>query len=127
MTEPIVIDMAPFRELVKLGMPDTFELRRTTSTRTDAGGWTDTPATVAAGPCRLAASGVPGQGSSAERVIAERLGWITFYTVTLPLGITINPTTDTLIVNGVTFEIGGTIGGDGAWDVQQTAIVRREQ
>lgn len=121
MIEPIVIDMAPFRELVILGMPDTAQLRRDENTSDSAGGYTTTTTTQGSFSCRLEPL-----GGGSEQVIAERIGATRARKVTFPTGVALSEGDD-LRINGQLYEVVEFAADDQpAYSVQQIAYLRRE-
>jgi hypothetical protein len=108
---------------VRLAMPDTFEVRGPgTPVSDNAGGSTSTPVIVASGPCYVRAL----QGGD-EQAVADRLGYTAAYAVDLPIELVVS-TTDDLVINGRTVEIGGIVNraGIARWSTVQTAICREE-
>jgi hypothetical protein len=81
-------------------------------------GATEVPTTVEAGVGRLNESGL----RPTEQEMARRLGWSAAYTVDLPIDTSLTPT-DTLIVNGRTFQVGGVLKG-GKQGLFATAVVQ---
>jgi hypothetical protein len=97
--------------------PDTYEVRRATKVSDNAGGQTETVATVEAGRCLL----TPGGIQPNERVIADRAGYQRPIVVILPFA-TLLAETDTLVVNGRrTLEVGGVNKAE-TWGVVARAI-----
>lgn len=93
----------------RLSFHDTCEIRRNVSVGQDDfnNELPPTPTTVELGPCSLKKLGQ--QGQSAERVIADRLGWTTPYLIDLDYDTLVTPE-DTIRVNGDrTFHVGGVV------------------
>jgi hypothetical protein len=67
--------------------PDSYEAIGLTSTPDDAGGYTTVSSVVESGICYLK----PVTRQGAERVVADRLGWISAYAVDLPLATICTP------------------------------------
>lgn len=111
-------EILEFRGLVEeLAMPDTFAIKRDTSTSDSAGGFTTSEATVASGDCRLRAQGL----TRGEQAIADRLGWVVAYAVDLPVATSVTAS-DRLLINGSrTMEVGGVVDA-GEWAMTKVAV-----
>jgi len=113
-------DIAEFRGLVAtLAFPDTFVLVRDTEVSDGAGGRTLSTATIAAGDCRLRAT-----GSGTERTIAEQLGWQAAYAVDVSPAVDVRPS-DRITVNGRALEIGAVV-DSGAWSMVKTLVCQEQ-
>jgi len=113
-------DIAEFRGLVAtLAFPDTFALLRDTEVPDGAGGQTTTTATVAAGDCRLRAT-----GSGTERTIADQLGWQAAYAVDVSPSVDVRPS-DRITVNGRAMEIGAVV-DSGTWAMVKTLVCQEQ-
>lgn len=115
-------EIAELRALEESAMPDTFQLVSDTYTKT-GGGRTKTGETIqASGACRLRLLGVPGQGSTREQAVVDRMGWQAAYALDLPIDVTVDPAWR-IVVNGTrTFQIRGVF-EVGAWALIQTLAV----
>lgn len=72
--------LTALRTTVEASLPDSCTIRRNTQTSDGAGGMTDSWANLATVACRVSPSG----RAPEERVIAERIGSVGLWTVTLP-------------------------------------------
>lgn len=117
MNDPIVIDMTPFRALVGMGMPDAYSITRTTEVPDDAGGRTETEATVESGYCafRPALTG-------SEQVIAEQSKVTAVAAADLPWSTVLEPADD-IVIGGRRFEVMHVARG-GEYGVKVTAILQ---
>jgi len=110
-------EVAQARTDATMAMPDSCAIQRGARTRDGAGGSTTATATVATVPCRLRPA-----GGGDERTIADALQWVVAYTVSLPWGTGLIPT-DTLLIAGRTFQIGGVLKG-GAYSKDYRAVCK---
>lgn len=92
--------LAAMRTALEASLPDSATIRRNTQTSDSAGGKTDSWADLATVACRVSPSG----RAPEERVIAERIGSVGLWTVTLPAltGITAR---DRLLIGTRTLEV----------------------
>jgi hypothetical protein len=106
------------RQVTAQYRPDTYQIVRGTVAIPDsAGGYTATPAVVESGGCVLTAGAI----RPAEQAIADRAGATVTYTVrNMPHDTTLLAS-DTLTINGRTFEVLGVLRGE-ATDVAVTAV-----
>lgn len=118
----VQIDMAPFRQLLAdLGMPDTFELQRDSTTPDNAGGFTTITRTIAAGRCYIRSA-----GGGIEQETAARLGITAPKVVTLPVEVDVAGG-DRLVVKGESYEVRGIDDAASVWDIAQTVYVERSR
>lgn len=110
-------EVAQARTDATLAMPDSCAIQRATRTRDGAGGSTTATAILATVPCRLRPA-----GGGDERTIADALQWVVAYTVSLPWGTDLRPT-DTLLIAGRTFQVGGVLQG-GAYSKDYRAVCK---
>ena len=101
-------EMAELRDIHQdLGMPDSYAIKRPGAPVSDGQGGSTRPlVTVESGVCLLKT----GATQPDERLVAERMGWASPYTVQLPFDSTLTPA-DTLDVNGRTLNVGGVLRG----------------
>jgi len=85
-------------------LPETAQVQRATRVPDGAGGFTETWATVATVPCRLAPSG----NEPTERVVAERVTDRKLWTLTLPAQTALTAK-DRVVVGARTFEVVGVL------------------
>jgi SPP1 family predicted phage head-tail adaptor len=100
------LPLTGMRAIAEASMRDTCAVVRDTSTADTGGGITTTADTVAVTRCGLSAV-----SSSAERAVADRMGWTVAYSIRLPFGTDVTPS-DRLVVDGRTYEIGGILTND---------------
>lgn len=106
MSGPDANDLACFREAFLDLMPDSAQIRRSTSTPDGLGGSTSTPATVATVACSVEPSG----NTSEERAIAERIQATVLWTITVPVGTSVQADDDILIA-GKTYHVVAPLSG----------------
>lgn len=112
-------EIADLRALARdLGMPDSYQIERTTLTGDNAGGSTEATAIVETGPCRLDASALRPD----ERIVGARAGGDINYIATLPYDTTLT-NGDVLLVNGRRFEVEG-VAKPGKLGIVTTAVLR---
>ena len=103
-------ELAAMRATQATAMPDTCVISRPTLTPDGAGGQTEGFATVATVACRVGPMGNRGE----ERAIAERMGAVTPYMVTVPTTTDVR-TQDRIVVGARTFEV-ATVLDTEAWE-----------
>lgn len=96
-------------------LPDTYQVRRTTTASDAAGGQTVTTAITSTGACRLRPGITP-----AEQVIADKLDVVAPVVVVLPVAAAV-VVNDTLLINNRAFQVVGVIRG-GAWAICMQAV-----
>lgn len=97
-------DLAAMRATLTECLPDIAEVQRLTRVSDGMGGFTETWATVATVPCRLAPSG----NTPVEQVVAERVTDRVLWTITLPAQTDVTAT-DRVVVGARTFEVVGVL------------------
>ncbi len=96
-------DLDELKAIQEDAMPDPCLVQRKTTTDTN-GVRTGTYATIETTVCRIRASGKEPE----ERLIAERMGSVVAYTISLPAGTDVTEA-DRLVAQERTFEVGGVL------------------